>query len=964
MLIKLTLTLLFLAVMVGVGVYSRRHSGSVDGFVLGGRNVGPWLTAFAYGTSYFSAVVFIGYAGQFGWKYGLSSSWIGIGNAVIGSLLAWLVLGRRTMLMTRKLQSRTMPDFFGSRFDSEALRVVASVIAFVFLIPYTAGVYKGISTLFETSMHIRYEYCVVLMAVLTALYVILGGYKATAINDFIQGIVMLFGISAVIIAVLGLKGGLVEAVHKLAEIPSDANPAVNGGFASLFGPDPRGLLGVVVLTSLGTWGLPQMVGKFYSITDESAIRRGTIISTVFAFLVAGGCYFLGGFGRLFPAPATLANGRLDFDAIVPSMLSTLPDILIALVVLLVLSASMSTLASLVLTSSSTLTLDIIYRDKKSSSSEVAAGQLDDSVAEKVERRKVVVMRVLILFFIALSLMIALNPPTFIAQLMGISWGALAGAFLAPFMLGLYWRGVTRAAVWACFAWGVGLTVINMLVGNPINPIDCGALAMLGGFVVVPVVSFLSPRLPDGFLKTLFAFALVCLAPLAVFADEPASEPAPEAEFDDSPFDFSMGADLRIRQEIMRNVPGMPGGGLLLNRVRRPYTNQMRFRPRVWGELKAAENWRVYMRLADEFRWNVRPHNHSSTFPDELVLDNLFVEATDLFDGFLDFRIGRQDIFNLYGLNHVFVDGTPGDGSRTVYSDVVRFTLKFEEDERLDIFGLHNYDENPIRWGTRRSRRSLSGLGGGAKRDMDDWGWGGVWSGKAADWLPYQVFAMQKITESFRRGPARRPYTRREMVGVKLVPQLTDELTLQLEAMGQVGRNGDGAWLSGWSTYSGINWKSAKETGPKPFASLGFHTMSGDKNAATQDGGHHAWDPMWARGVNDSELMLYGTHYGVAWWSNMLYLKLTLGVEIAPKHRVTYATGPMFATVRDGLGGGDGAFKGYQNQLRYEFPLCTLNAEGRPLDVFGHIVGELFNPGDYFETDKPAWFVRWEIDFKF
>ena len=158
MLIKFTLTLLFLAVMVGVGVYSRRHSGSVDGFVLGGRNVGPWLTAFAYGTSYFSAVVFIGYAGQFGWKFGLSSSWIGVGNAVIGSLLAWLLLGRRTMLMTRKLQSRTMPDFFGSRFDSEALRIVASVIAFVFLIPYTAGVYKGISTLFEMSMHIRYEY--------------------------------------------------------------------------------------------------------------------------------------------------------------------------------------------------------------------------------------------------------------------------------------------------------------------------------------------------------------------------------------------------------------------------------------------------------------------------------------------------------------------------------------------------------------------------------------------------------------------------------------------------------------------------------------------------------------------------------------------------------------------------------------------------------------------------------------
>ena len=104
MIIKILLTIIFLAVMVGVGIYSRKQASSVDGFVLGGRAVGPWLTAFAYGTSYFSAVVFVGYAGQFGWKYGLSSAWIGIGNAIIGSLLAWIILGKRTKLMTQHLE--------------------------------------------------------------------------------------------------------------------------------------------------------------------------------------------------------------------------------------------------------------------------------------------------------------------------------------------------------------------------------------------------------------------------------------------------------------------------------------------------------------------------------------------------------------------------------------------------------------------------------------------------------------------------------------------------------------------------------------------------------------------------------------------------------------------------------------------------------------------------------------------
>ena len=515
MLIKVTLTIIFLVVMVGVGFYSRQQAKSVDGFVLGGRSVGPWLTAFAYGTSYFSAVVFVGYAGQFGWKYGLSASWIGIGNAIIGSLLAWIVLGRRTKLMTQHIQSRTMPDFFGTRYGSEGLRVVASIIAFVFLIPYTAGVYMGISKLFEMGFGIPYSYCAIIMACLTAVYVILGGYKATAINDFIQGIIMLFGITTVIFVVLQHQGGLAEAVDKMAV----AVPTVHdmedksglfsafrpGDFASWFGPNPLSLLGVVVLTSLGTWGLPQMVGKFYSITDECAIKRGTVISTIFALIVSGGCYFLGSFGRLFPEPAFSPDKhKYAYDSIVPSMLEILPDILIALVVLLVLSASMSTLASLVLTSSSTMTLDLIYRDKKSQDGEVEGGEIDDMVAEKIERRKVVVMRVLIVFFIVLSLMIALNPPQFIAQLMGISWGALAGAFLAPFMLGLYWRGVTPASVWACFVWGVGLTVVNMMLGNSLlNPIDCGAVAMVGGFVIVFIVSLFTRKMNPSFVDDVF-----------------------------------------------------------------------------------------------------------------------------------------------------------------------------------------------------------------------------------------------------------------------------------------------------------------------------------------------------------------------------------------------------------------------------------------------------------------------------
>jgi len=432
MVTKVIFLVIFFAVMLGVGLYSRKHATNVNDFVLGGRSVGPWLTAFAYGTSYFSAVVFVGYAGQFGYKYGLASTWIGIGNALIGSLLAWVILGRRTRVMSKHLSAATMPDYFGKRYDSNALRIVASAISFIFLIPYTASVYNGLSRLFGMAFDIPYAVCVIVMAALTGVYVVLGGYMATAINDFIQGIVMLFGIVAVIAAVLNGQGGFYEAVMKLAEIPSDVPLTMGqqGVFASFFGPDLPNLIGVVILTSLGTWGLPQMVHKFYAIKDEKSIRYGTIISTFFAIIVAGGCYFLGGFARLYDTPAIYAeNGSIVYDAIIPSMLSTLPDILIGIVIVLVLSASMSTLSSLVLTSSSTLTLDLIK---------------DNIIKDMDEKKQLFCMRIMLVFFIVISVVIALDPPTFIAQLMGISWGALAGAFLAPFMYGLYWKGVTRA----------------------------------------------------------------------------------------------------------------------------------------------------------------------------------------------------------------------------------------------------------------------------------------------------------------------------------------------------------------------------------------------------------------------------------------------------------------------------------------------------------------------------------------
>ena len=503
----LTIALLvcFFAVMIGVGVFTRSRATDVNGFVLGGRSVGPWLTAFAFGTSYFSAVIFVGYAGQFGWNFGLSSTWAGLGNAFIGSLLAWNILGRRTRVMTQHYDSKTMPDYFGKRFDSKGLKIAASIIVFIFLIPYTASLYNGLSSLFGLVFSIPYWVVIAIMAVLTGVYVIFGGYMATAINDFIQGIIMLFGIAAVIIAVVASKGGLVEAMKSLSAIEGDAGWA--GAYSSFLGPDPLALLFVVILTSLGTWGLPQMVGKFYAIKSEKDIHKGTIISTFFAIVVAGGCYFLGGFGRLFDNDGLYqiledgSRGKLFFDRIVPSMLSSLPGIIIAIVIVLVLSASMSTLSSLVLTSSSTFTLDVIKPASKKGMS---------------DKKQVFIMRLFIVFFIAVSAIIAVVKDsipglTFIAQMMGVSWGALAGAFLAPFLYSLYSKKVTKASAAVCFIWGCGIAVFQMIVSlvpsinaSDFGPffgyifkssINSGVVAMVGGLFIVPIVSAFTKK-PD------------------------------------------------------------------------------------------------------------------------------------------------------------------------------------------------------------------------------------------------------------------------------------------------------------------------------------------------------------------------------------------------------------------------------------------------------------------------------------
>lgn len=511
----------YVAIMVGIGIYTSKRTKSSDDFMLGGRSVGSWLTAFSYGTTYFSAVVFIGYAGQFGWMYGASAAWVGIGNAIIGSLIPFFLIGKRTRLMTNHIGARTMPEYFEHRFDSKALKTISAAIVFIFLIPYTASVYNGLSRLFGMVFNLGENgatYIIIAMAVLSAAYVTLGGYKATALNDFFQGIIMLIGIATVVALTIQKKDGLSAAIDALNVIP-DSTKGKTGTLGSLFGPDPINLLGVVILTSLGTWGLPQMVQKFYAIKNEDAIKKGAIISTLFALVVAGGSYFMGGFVRLYCTTSAsdtdkslieVVNGKPVYDTMVPALIKTaLPNILIGLVVVLVLSASLSTLSSLVLTSSSTLTNDLIKPRVKNFN----------------DKKQMTFMRVFIAVFLVISVIIACNKNASISTLMSYSWGTLSGAFLGPFLYGLFMKKASRAACWTSFCTGIGISVLHMLLFsmnisafdgikqavidlncplNLLSPINAGAIAMIISLVIVPLVSMFTKSPDDKIVENAFS----------------------------------------------------------------------------------------------------------------------------------------------------------------------------------------------------------------------------------------------------------------------------------------------------------------------------------------------------------------------------------------------------------------------------------------------------------------------------
>jgi solute:Na+ symporter, SSS family len=501
--VYISIVVIYVLIMLAVGYWCMQKTKSVGDFFLGGRTLGPWMSAFAYGTTYFSAVLFIGYAGKLGWGFGIYTMWIVIGNTLIGTLLAWKVLAGRTRDMTTRLNAITMPEFLRARYNSKGLQVLAALVVFVFLVPYSASVLMGLSYLFEMTLHIKYESALYFLTALTAVYLVMGGYFAVAVSDFIRGIVEFAGVMIMVylLAHRPETGGFIQATQNLLSDPNAA-PGLTGAakllgkgsFLAVSAPGWLTLLSLVLITSFGPWALPQMVQKFYSIRSKADVNRAMIIASIFAIAMAFGAYYSGALTHLFygaKLPAELMSDKGPiFDKIMPHFITTsnLPSALVMIIVLMVFSASMSSLSSLVLVSSSAIAIDIY-------------GAFVNRHAN--QKQTMTLLRILCAVFVGCSLFIALKKPAYIVNLMVMSWGTLLGVFLAPYLFGLFWKRTTQAGVYAGIIVGLISAVTLFTIWGQDGVPLAGAITMFLPLIVVPVVSLFTQPPDAALIKQAF-----------------------------------------------------------------------------------------------------------------------------------------------------------------------------------------------------------------------------------------------------------------------------------------------------------------------------------------------------------------------------------------------------------------------------------------------------------------------------
>jgi SSS family solute:Na+ symporter len=471
-----TVLALYAAVLIAAGVWTSRRTRNASDFYIGGRQVGPWVTAFSFVAAYFSSVVIVG-GGAFGYRFGMSTIWIAASNVLIGCTLAWIVLGRRLWQFSRRLDAMTIPGFIGKRYGSHGAQLFSAVVIFLFMIVYNVSVLQGMGRILEGLMGMPYVQGVLVSGAVILIYVAFGGYLAVVWTSFLQAWVMLFALILLAVVALSAAGGIHAVNARLA--------AVDPGLVSTPGAwGWQGLVSYCLIVSLGVWGMPQLLVRFYSMENARVLRLGTVLATL------GGAmavlpYLTGAVSR------TLLPALENPDLAIPTLTKTVLNPWGGAVFLAgVLAAGMSTFASVLIIVSAAIVQDL-RRPLP-----VQSGRGREAAGPGSAARDVLVGRLASLAAGLVSLAVALRPPALILVVTAFSWAVIASACLWPTVLGVYWkRGTRQGAVWSMVA-GTATALGWMVAKSPlgIHGFIPGVAVALVVFVLVSLVT--KPPAPE------------------------------------------------------------------------------------------------------------------------------------------------------------------------------------------------------------------------------------------------------------------------------------------------------------------------------------------------------------------------------------------------------------------------------------------------------------------------------------
>ncbi|MEO0091726.1 MAG: hypothetical protein ABIK61_03335 [candidate division WOR-3 bacterium] len=443
---------LYLLVLFLIGLLSRKATATKEDFYLGGRKIGPWVSSFSFVAAYYSSVVIIG-GGGFGYKYGMATLWVAGINVLVGTTLAWIVLGKRTRELTQKYNAVTMPEFLAKRYQSPVIQIISALIIAIFLIVYNVSILKAMANISQVLMNVEYLHGLLISGLIIVIYVSLGGYLAVVWTGFLQAWLMIIGLLLLTFFTLNKVGSVSDIFIRLGEINQNLidTPGVWGW---------SGLVSYCMIVSFGVWGMPQLVSRFYSIRDVKVLRIGTVLATLSAS-IALLPYFNGAVSRiLFP---NLTNPDLAIPNLVKLVLSPFSQ---AIFLTGVMAAGMSTFSAVLLTAVSSLIKDFY----------------EDGLQKKLDAKTHIRYARLVSVFIGiLSLIVAIKPPAMILVLTAFSWSVIAGANLWPFFFSLYLNKLSKNAGLISMLGGAITALIWIIIKNPFG---------IHGFIPGIIASFL------------------------------------------------------------------------------------------------------------------------------------------------------------------------------------------------------------------------------------------------------------------------------------------------------------------------------------------------------------------------------------------------------------------------------------------------------------------------------------------